>query len=97
MVAPLSPARVSRGTRKDTKPARASIKAVPGYTILVLDTNILVGPGDLLQQLVESRKWTIVIPLAGESFFVTILRLIVADFLINPSLLRIQSSLSSMD
>ncbi|PWN49902.1 hypothetical protein IE53DRAFT_122305 [Violaceomyces palustris] len=37
---------------------------VPGYTILILDTNVLLTTDDLLKQLVESERWTIVVPLA---------------------------------
>ncbi|KAE8218696.1 hypothetical protein CF319_g7477 [Tilletia indica] len=42
-----------------------SLDAVPGYTILVLDTNIMISPaGNLLRTLVESKRWTVVLPLA---------------------------------
>ncbi|SPO37864.1 uncharacterized protein PSFLO_03341 [Pseudozyma flocculosa] len=37
---------------------------LPGYTVLLMDTNVLVTPGDLLKQLVESQRWTVVVPLA---------------------------------
>lgn len=37
---------------------------VPGYTILVVDTNIIVTPGDVIAQLIESQRWTVIIPLA---------------------------------
>ena len=36
---------------------------VPGYTILVVDTNILLSALSIFSSLVESLKWTIVIPL----------------------------------
>jgi len=36
---------------------------VPGYTILVLDTNILLSSLNMVTSLVESLRWTIVIPL----------------------------------
>ncbi|KAI0043568.1 hypothetical protein FA95DRAFT_1477247, partial [Auriscalpium vulgare] len=35
----------------------------PGYTILVLDTNILLSSLAEVATLVESRRWTVVIPL----------------------------------
>ncbi|KAK0550177.1 hypothetical protein OC845_002777 [Tilletia horrida] len=52
-----------------TTPARQAaaraLHALPGYTILVLDTNILLTPaGNLLAMLVESKRWTVVLPLA---------------------------------
>lgn len=37
---------------------------VPGYTILVVDTNIIVTPGEVIAKLVESQRWTVIIPLA---------------------------------
>jgi len=36
---------------------------VPSYTVLVVDTNILLSSLSILSSLVESLKWTIVIPL----------------------------------
>ncbi len=32
--------------------------------MLVLDTNVVMAPGRLLQELVESKRWTLIIPLA---------------------------------
>lgn len=37
---------------------------IPAYTILVVDTNIILTPGDLIVQLIESQRWTIIVPLA---------------------------------
>lgn len=49
-----------RGDHVDT-----SLKAVQGYTTLVLDTNVILTAGTaFLHQLVESRDWTVVLPLA---------------------------------
>ncbi|CDW96815.1 hypothetical protein [Sporisorium scitamineum] len=36
----------------------------PGYTVLVVDTNVIVTPGEVIAQLIESRRWTVIIPLA---------------------------------
>lgn len=40
--------------------------AVPGYTTLVFDTNILLSPSsaEVFRQLVDSKAWTLVLPLA---------------------------------
>jgi len=47
-----------------TKPP-VSLDALPGYTTLVLDTNLILLPvGDLLRTLVESKRWTVILPLA---------------------------------
>ncbi|KAJ7694140.1 hypothetical protein B0H17DRAFT_1057941 [Mycena rosella] len=43
--------------------ARASLPIVPGYTILVIDTNILLSSLSLFASVVESLQWTVVIPL----------------------------------
>ncbi|TFY71744.1 hypothetical protein EVG20_g1267 [Dentipellis fragilis] len=44
-------------------PTRPSLKLVPGYTVLVPDTNILLSSLSLLASLIESNRWTIVVPL----------------------------------
>ncbi|KAG2210352.1 hypothetical protein INT47_003337 [Mucor saturninus] len=36
---------------------------IPGKTILVLDTNCFIGHIDHVQKLLESKKWTIIVPL----------------------------------
>jgi rRNA-processing protein FCF1 len=57
-----SPATPSR--RKTSAPARrAPVPLLPGYTILVLDTNIVLTAGSVLEQLVDSARWTVVVPL----------------------------------
>jgi protein SMG6 len=43
--------------------ARAQLQLVQGYTVLVLDTNILLSSLTMVISLVESLHWTIVIPL----------------------------------
>jgi len=43
--------------------ARAQLQLVPGYTILVLDTNILLSSLSMVKSLVQSLHWTVVVPL----------------------------------
>jgi protein SMG6 len=43
--------------------ARAGLQLVPGYTVLVLDTNILLSSLAMVTNLVESFSWTVVVPL----------------------------------
>jgi len=38
---------------------------VPGYTVLVVDTNIPLMARPLFVDLVESRRWFIIVPLCG--------------------------------
>jgi protein SMG6 len=52
------PAHVSRNVA-----ARAQLQLVPGYTVLVLDTNILLSSLPMVASLVESLHWTVVVPL----------------------------------
>ena len=42
---------------------RRAPRPVPGYTTLVIDTNILLSSLSMFSSLVESLKWTIIIPL----------------------------------
>ncbi|KAJ7349482.1 hypothetical protein DFH08DRAFT_778758 [Mycena albidolilacea] len=53
----------SRPRSRSSHPARASLPIVPGYTILVVDTNILLSSLSMLASVVESFQWTVVIPL----------------------------------
>jgi protein SMG6 len=39
------------------------LQLVSGYTILVLDTNILLSSLSMVTSLVESLRWTVVVPL----------------------------------
>ncbi|KZW03995.1 hypothetical protein EXIGLDRAFT_709495 [Exidia glandulosa HHB12029] len=42
----------------------AHLRVVPGYTVLIVDTNILLSSLPLFSGLVTSQKWTVVVPLA---------------------------------
>ncbi|KAJ3525600.1 hypothetical protein NMY22_g10503 [Coprinellus aureogranulatus] len=48
---------------KKTVDNRPALNIVPGYTILVVDTNILLSSLPMITSLVESMKWTVVVPL----------------------------------
>jgi protein SMG6 len=66
------PVRASQPTRRvprnTGKPSKASQLAfLPGYTVLVFDTNVLLSSLELVGSLIESKVWTCVIPLPGES------------------------------
>ena len=43
--------------------SRAGLQLVSGYTVLVLDTNILLSSLAMVTRLVESFSWTVVVPL----------------------------------
>jgi protein SMG6 len=47
------------------KPAAAnpSLNIVPGYTVLIVDTNILLSSLSMFASLVESLRWTVLVPL----------------------------------
>ena len=61
-----SPTRASRA--RPRRPRRLSkhqkLVLVPGYSVLVIDTNILLSSLPMVASLVESMQWTILIPLA---------------------------------
>ncbi|KAH9912648.1 uncharacterized protein B0H18DRAFT_1126964 [Fomitopsis serialis] len=61
---PSIPRRRPRGPQSH-KPARpcSSLRVVPGYTILIVDTNILLSSLAIISSLVESMQWTVVVPL----------------------------------
>ncbi|EAU88181.2 hypothetical protein CC1G_03853 [Coprinopsis cinerea okayama7 len=42
---------------------RPQLNIVPGYSVLVVDTNILLSSLSMVSSLIESMKWTVVIPL----------------------------------
>ncbi|KAF7964364.1 hypothetical protein HWV62_9447, partial [Athelia sp. TMB] len=44
-------------------PTRAALPIVPGYTVLVVDTNILLSSLSMLASVIESLRWTIIVPL----------------------------------
>lgn len=48
-----------------TEATPLSASSVPGYTVLVLDTNVLLSSLELVARLIESIRWTVVIPLPG--------------------------------
>jgi protein SMG6 len=47
-----------------SKPTRRPLFVLPGYTILVVDTNVFLRALPSVTALVESERWTVVIPLA---------------------------------
>ncbi|KAF8323175.1 hypothetical protein DL93DRAFT_2162363 [Clavulina sp. PMI_390] len=49
---------------KPPAPSRPPLKVLPGYTVLVIDTNILLSSLSVVSSLVDSNKWTIIVPLA---------------------------------
>jgi protein SMG6 len=57
--------KVQRAVATTTK-ERPPLNVVPGYTVLVIDTNILLSSLSMIASLVESRRWTLVVPLAGK-------------------------------
>ncbi|KAG9124580.1 hypothetical protein FRC07_011057 [Ceratobasidium sp. 392] len=57
------PARPARSQATST-PARTAPRPAPGYTVLVLDTNIFLSALPIVSQLVSSQRWTVVVPLA---------------------------------
>jgi protein SMG6 len=48
---------------KKTIDSRAPLSITPGYTVLVVDTNILLSSLSMVSSLIESLRWTIIIPL----------------------------------
>ncbi|KAG8685775.1 hypothetical protein FRC09_014537, partial [Ceratobasidium sp. 395] len=57
------PARSARPQSTST-PARVAPRLAPGYTVLVLDTNIFLSALPAVSQIVSSQRWTVVVPLA---------------------------------
>lgn len=57
---PPKPRSTPRRPRKVQSAPRLTV--VPGYTILVLDTNILLSSLSIIASIVESLRWTVVIP-----------------------------------
>ncbi|KDE04138.1 hypothetical protein MVLG_05429 [Microbotryum lychnidis-dioicae p1A1 Lamole] len=49
---------------KSNDSMRTLLKVLPGYTVLVFDTNILLSSMKLFRDLVEAEVWTIIVPLA---------------------------------
>ncbi|KAJ7578382.1 hypothetical protein C8J56DRAFT_868550 [Mycena floridula] len=59
-----SPARRhrARGSRHGSKAPAQNLSFRPGYTVLVLDTNILLSSLSDVAKLIESYRWTVLIP-----------------------------------
>ncbi|KAL5511564.1 hypothetical protein ACEPAH_4781 [Sanghuangporus vaninii] len=53
-----------RRSRPRRTAQRHALRVLPGYTVLVIDTNILLSSLSMFASLVESSKWTILVPLA---------------------------------
>ncbi|KAF7322791.1 PINc domain-containing protein [Mycena chlorophos] len=53
----------SSPNRSRTRTNRAALPVVPGYTVLVIDTNILLSSLSMFSSIVESLQWTIIVPL----------------------------------
>ncbi|KAF8119990.1 hypothetical protein EV363DRAFT_1377288 [Boletus edulis] len=49
-----------RHPRRSTAP---TLNVVPGYSILVLDTNIILSSLSIVASIIESLRWTVVIPM----------------------------------
>ncbi|KAF5330656.1 hypothetical protein D9619_005946 [Psilocybe cf. subviscida] len=62
-VSPVRKARGPRSARRSAEDGRPQLCIVPGYTILVVDTNILLSSLSVVASLIESQKWTVVVPL----------------------------------
>ena len=57
------PSRRAHNTGRRKLPVtRAPLPIVPGYTVLVVDTNILLSSLSMLAPVIESLRWTIIIP-----------------------------------
>ncbi|KDQ59481.1 hypothetical protein JAAARDRAFT_126988 [Jaapia argillacea MUCL 33604] len=57
------PRRPTPRKAKATPPSRPLLNCVPGYTVLVVDTNILLSSLSMFASLVEKLQWTVVVPL----------------------------------
>ncbi|VDC05366.1 unnamed protein product [Peniophora sp. CBMAI 1063] len=49
--------------RRHTRHKGPTLRLSPGYTTLVLDTNVLLAAQERVRALIESQQWTIVVPL----------------------------------
>jgi protein SMG6 len=59
-----SPQRLRRPrAARSADASRPALRIVPGYTVLVIDTNILLSSLSMVASLIESLRWTIVVPL----------------------------------
>ena len=53
-----------RSSTQRSKTARRALSVLPGYSVLVVDTNVFLRALSMVTTLVESEQWTVVIPLA---------------------------------
>ncbi|KAF9228014.1 hypothetical protein BS17DRAFT_747074 [Gyrodon lividus] len=60
---PSSPS-VQRSKRRPRQPAASgpTLNIVPGFTVLVLDTNIILSSLSMIASIVESLRWTVIVP-----------------------------------
>lgn len=58
-----SPRRPSPRTPRKAADKHASLPISPGYTVLVIDTNILLSSLSMFASVVESLRWTVMVPL----------------------------------
>jgi protein SMG6 len=59
------PPRSARASSRKSQPAQTPF--LPGYTVLVFDTNVLLSSLELFESVTESKLWTCVVPLPGKS------------------------------
>lgn len=55
--------RPTEGSSRKRRPARQALHAVPGYTMLVLDTNVLLSSLDVVSRIIEGGQWSVIVPL----------------------------------
>ncbi|KAF5365760.1 hypothetical protein D9758_003172 [Tetrapyrgos nigripes] len=60
--APPSTRRAPRGPRSEAT-SRSPLSILPGYTVLIVDTNILLSSLSMFASLVECMHWTVLVPL----------------------------------
>ncbi|KAG9318400.1 hypothetical protein JVU11DRAFT_491 [Chiua virens] len=59
---PPTPTHRSKRYTRRTAASAPTLNIVPGYSVLVLDTNILLSSLSVVASIVESLRWTVVIP-----------------------------------
>jgi protein SMG6 len=59
----LSPRRPNSHAPRKTADKHVSLPILPGYTILVIDTNILLSSLSMFASVIESLRWTVIVPL----------------------------------
>jgi protein SMG6 len=53
----------ARGARKSANATGPSLHLLAGYSVLVVDTNILLSSLSMFASVVESHRWTVIVPL----------------------------------